>query len=68
MTGKPKLQRAEALDIDDVFLMDRSDLAGDVQRLKDRSAGGFDVVMSDYAAALRALQTDETVRKIVIGT
>ncbi len=46
-----KLERATALGIDDVFLMDRSDLAGDVSRLKDRSGGGFDIVIDATGSA-----------------
>lgn len=46
-----KLDRAKALGIDEVFLMDRADLAGDVKRLKERSGGGFDIVVDATGAA-----------------
>lgn len=46
-----KLDRAKALGIDQVFLMDRADLAGDVKRLKERSGGGFDIVVDATGAA-----------------
>ncbi len=45
-----KLERAKALGIDDVFLMDRSDLAGDARRLQERS-GGYDVVIDATGSA-----------------
>lgn len=40
-----KLDRAEALGIDATLCMDRDDLAGDVEKLKAMSGGGFDVVV-----------------------
>jgi D-arabinitol dehydrogenase (NADP+) len=46
-----KLERATALGIDRVFLMDRADLLGDVQRLKEVSGGGFDIVVDATGAA-----------------
>jgi D-arabinitol dehydrogenase (NADP+) len=46
-----KLKRARALGIDKVFLMDRTDLLGDVKRLKDSSGGGFDIVIDATGAA-----------------
>jgi D-arabinitol dehydrogenase (NADP+) len=45
-----KLRRAENLGIDATFLMDRSDLAGDVAKLKAAS-GGFDLVVDATGSA-----------------
>ena len=45
-----KLSRAEELGIDQTFLMDRADLAGDATRLKAAS-GGFDLVVDATGAA-----------------
>src|SRR5580700_4984856 len=45
-----KLSRAEDLGIDQTFLMDRADLAGDAARLKAAS-GGFDVVVDATGSA-----------------
>jgi D-arabinitol dehydrogenase (NADP+) len=46
-----KLERARALGIDKVFLMDRTDLLGDVKRLREASGGGFDIVIDATGAA-----------------
>jgi D-arabinitol dehydrogenase (NADP+) len=40
-----KLETARALGIDRTFVMDRSDLAGDVARLGHLSEGGYDIVV-----------------------
>ena len=45
-----KLDLAIEHGIDDVLLMDRSDLDGSVRALKDRSDGGFDVVVEATGA------------------
>jgi D-arabinitol dehydrogenase (NADP+) len=45
-----KLDRVRALGIDEVFLMDRADLAGDALRLMERS-GGYDVVIDATGSA-----------------
>jgi threonine dehydrogenase-like Zn-dependent dehydrogenase len=45
-----KLDRAKELGIDQTFLMDRADLAGDAAKLKAAS-GGFDVVVDATGAA-----------------
>jgi len=47
-----KLERAKALGIDRVFLMDRADLPGDVKRLREQSGGGFDIVIDATGAAV----------------
>ncbi|HEY2269689.1 MAG TPA: zinc-binding dehydrogenase, partial [Streptosporangiaceae bacterium] len=46
-----KLKRAEELGIDSTFGMDRSDLAGDVAKLKAAAGGGFDIVVDATGAA-----------------
>jgi D-arabinitol dehydrogenase (NADP+) len=56
-----KLRRARALGIDDIFLMDRSDLAGDVEKLGQRS-GGFDIVVDATGAAAVSEQCVPLVR------
>jgi D-arabinitol dehydrogenase (NADP+) len=40
-----KLETARALGVDRTFVMDRSDLAGDVVRLRHLSEGGYDIVV-----------------------
>ncbi|GAA4399481.1 zinc-dependent alcohol dehydrogenase family protein [Fodinibacter luteus] len=50
-----KLERATALGVDATYLMDRGDLAGDVQALLRRSGGsGYDVVVDATGAAVVA--------------
>jgi D-arabinitol dehydrogenase (NADP+) len=46
-----KLKRAEELGIDSTFVMDRTDLAGDVGKLKAAAGGGFDIVVDATGAA-----------------
>jgi D-arabinitol dehydrogenase (NADP+) len=46
-----KLDRAKQLGIDEIFLMNRDDLLGDVGRLKELSDGGFDIVIDATGAA-----------------
>jgi D-arabinitol dehydrogenase (NADP+) len=46
-----KLERAKALGIDNTYLMDRSNLAGDVAALQAASDGGYDVVVDATGAA-----------------
>ncbi|MBM9467429.1 zinc-dependent alcohol dehydrogenase family protein [Nakamurella leprariae] len=45
-----KLDRAEELGVDATLLMDRADLAGSVERLREVSGGGFDVVVEATGA------------------
>jgi D-arabinitol dehydrogenase (NADP+) len=46
-----KLKRAEGFGIDHTFVMDRTDLAGDVAKLRAAAGGGFDIVVDATGAA-----------------
>lgn len=53
-----KLDRARALGVDDTYLMDRADLAGDVAALMERSGGsGYDIVVDATGAPVVAEAT-----------